>query len=495
MRRSLFLCIVACAVFLDSRGVSAQSATEVVKPGIDPIAVHTLSRLNFFSVAPALLGLSFPTRATVMPDSTDAVAAISDEDPTTGTQLEVEPSVLAIQKSGLTNTVTTFFRYITTPNLHTLTYSAQKPRTGTWSSTLLPLPVGYDSDGDPNLDGNFSTVGVAPKRIYNVGLLFNSTGGKTGVGVWRSDDAGVTWSGPTVVDTRPAGNILVDKPAITVTPGVTTQAGWVYAAYVIADMSNAANFKIYVAGSLDGGVTFGAPVLVVTGNVSDPQIVSEPTTGALYVVYPNYSDRSIRMKKSTSAGVAWDPETVAVTGRAFVMPGTEQIGGGVWALTLPTARYNARAVCVSVVWHEREAQDVSNRFTDVWYVAKTATGWLAPVKISDSAAGKDQFYPALDYDESGNMFVGFYDRRESPTNSLYKEYAANIKPDGSPLGPNFATSTFTTDPSQLSPRTGFVGDYQSTFYSNYGDLQQWVSAFSGGGGGGLLNSIWLAHLN
>jgi hypothetical protein len=150
------------------------------------------------------------------------------------------------------------------------------------------------------------------------------------------------------------------------------------------------------------------------------------------------------------------------------------LNGNVRAATLPVARYNWVANCVSVVWHEFESP-VPGAHTDIYYAAKTSSGWHAKQRVNANTTN-DQFQPTIDFDNSGNLMVTFYDRSQDPANKYYLESWQRIDYLGNRL--DFGTvSTPLSDPNAFGDM--FIGDYQSSWFWNFTDVY-----------GSRFNAVW-----
>jgi hypothetical protein len=345
------------------------------------------------------------------------------------------------------------------------------------------MPAGYTQSGDPLMDENSSTTGIAPLRKYVTGIIYqdNSTNrdvAPNAIGVWHSDDGGITWSQPTLAATNSDQNFFLDKPAINVSQWAGNN-GTVFVAYMLLDLrSNPTAPQLRIVRSTDGGITFSQSFLVTSGNIEGPQILTSPYGDKVYVLWPDYTLNAIRMKTSTSSLLLWSEGETAATGNLVPNSAPYLNGGtGVRATTLPMARYNWVNNSVSVVWHEFESS--SSNQTDIFYVAKTANGWQAKKRINTTALN-DQFMPGFDFDSSGHFMVTFYDRSQDPSNLLYKESWVRTDYLGNVLGSG-ALSVPASDPcAYASPCTIpfiFIGDYQDSWWWNFSD--QYGNRFNG----------------
>jgi hypothetical protein len=415
----------------------------------------------------------------------------------------VEPSVISISIGSSTYTASTYIQRLPTgltqPQFRYRNYAAATVdlTNPNWTRTLLPIPSGYTQSGDPWMDENSFSDGIAPKRIYVAGIIFQDTSctmngcvPPNAIGLWHSDNGGLTWSQPTLVDVNlNSGAIFLDKPAVAVATYSGTK-GSVYVAYnkdIVGSPS-----QILVAKSTDGGLTFAPPAAVASGNIVGAQILTQPLSDKVYLIWVDYGLNAIRMSTSTGPAISWTTPETAATGN--MVPGTDPqntLNGNVKATTLPTARYNWVANAVSVAWHEFESSS-PGAHTDIYYTAKTSSGWQPKKRINVNTTN-DQFMPGMDFDNSGNLMVTFYDRSQNSANQLYMESWQRIDYLGNRL--DFGTLSFApSDPNLFNDR--FIGDYQTSWFLNFSDAygSRFNAAWTQQTVGGTLGDIFMTGI-
>ncbi|MGI8785096.1 MAG: hypothetical protein ACR2L2_15780 [Acidobacteriota bacterium] len=394
---------------------------------------------------------------------------------------DVEPAVIAIDIDGTTHTTTTYIKYVTESNLPRI-YFSKTVVFGNYIEGQLSVPADYAKSGDPFLAQNPFTDGVAPKRMYNSGVVFNSPcfTAPSGIAVWYSDSGGYPWSSAVVLARSDIATIVLDKPDIEVSQAPTSR-GWVYVAFVQFDCINPNVSVLKIYRSSDGGASFQLASSVITGNVWSPQVLVNPFFGNVYVIWTDMVNKQIWMARSTDVWAStWTYELVANVDPVSGSINNGTINGEVRAITSTSAKFNSVANSICVVWHEREPgspPDVNR--TDVYFQSKTGSGWLPTKVLIDDNPIRDQFHPALDYDGTGRLMVAWYDRVEDPTNFKYHQYVTYITTDGTRLQNKARVSTFDTDPFNFTPIRGFVGDYQDMWLWTYGGTQKYVSAWVG----------------
>lgn len=390
---------------------------------------------------------------------------------------DVEPAILSLTLANSTiRTATTWIKQTSDPNPvagggRFRNQFASTTDFTTWSPGQLPIPTGYTQSADPLMDANGFNDGVKPLRMYTTGIIYQDRScGFTpnSIGLWHSDNAGLSWSSPALVDTSTSTSIFLDKPDVAVS-WWSGSRGWVYVAYLRYACSNPNNSQLVVRRSTDGGSTFGAASTVTTGNVQGAQLAVNPFNGTVYLVWVDFNLNAIRMSFASSSAASWSTPETAATGN-LVGPSSAFLGN-VRALTLPMVRYNWVASRLSVVWHEFESSTSSR--TDIFYTARTTSGWLAKQRVN-SVRTNDQFMPSLDFDNNGNQLVMFYDRAPDSRNEFYKESWACITPAGGSLGSGTLTMPL-SNPDQHGNM--FIGDYQDNWYWGFADT--WGDRFNG----------------
>lgn len=360
---------------------------------------------------------------------------------------------------------------------------------------VVLMPTGYTISGDPWMSSNPYAAGVRPKTMYTAGSTYNKSGGfltaPTSIRLWSSDFGGEAWSnGGSQVQVDNTSGYLLDKPEVSVSHHTNT-LGHTYVVYLRVNQADEAQNSIRVRRSRTGGArsfslpTWDPEVLIAEGLVTGPQVAVNSLTGAVYVLWVDYTAKKIKMRTSTDGAQTFGAaEDVA----SFVPAGSNGccvINGGIRAITLPHLRYNSAADRLSVIWHAAESSTTTTK-TDLFYTSRTPTGaWSAPVQYS---RGNDQFMPAIDYAGSGNLLATFYDRQHDPNNKLYREAYLYISPTGSVLTP---VGTLTG--SDSDPTSYFIGDYQMVFYWTFADGARWNASWtkkpSGGSGDIFLSGI------
>lgn len=334
----------------------------------------------------------------------------------------------------------------------------------------LSVPTDIDYSGDPML---YPSNGSGPygSRVYASALIGNTS--VTGVGLWHSDDNGLTWSGCQTV-TSVTAPTTIDKPSVAVSWHAGT-VDYVYVAYVLW---SSGSDHVMITRSTDGGANWDTPVEVgASSNLTDP-IVMVAANGYVYVAWPDYAvtPQRIRLARSPDVGTiagTWAVDTNGPSGN-FVFGGTTasptQLNGHLRAFTVPMARYNWITNRVQIVWHDWEP---SGSRTDVRFASKGTNGWssvqtLNNENLSCSPYTTDQFMPALDFDPNGYAVVTFYDRQVNCGDTWYDLHFVQLDANENIVqSSTLVNAGFDSDPA-CDPDPyyayNFIGDYQGVWF-------------------------------
>jgi hypothetical protein len=132
----------------------------------------------------------------------------------------------------------------------------------TWRRAALPKRDGVTGGGDPWVA--FDQTGTAYLSCLH-GARTESGERTSGVGIYRSDDGGITWAGPAMLPGR-----AYDRPVLVV--GAPHKAGQT-TLHVVVSQGTRHDFgsanPISISTSLDGGRTFAQPVQVLFNNLNN----------------------------------------------------------------------------------------------------------------------------------------------------------------------------------------------------------------------------------
>ncbi len=283
----------------------------------------------------------------------------------------------------------------------------------------------------------------------------------------RSDDNGATWTRMTNVTMQDRNNIAVDPH----------DSDHVLLTY--SELPGSNRIKGYQ--SFDGGRTWGASFFIggpapVQGyeQSSQPQIAND---GTIYVGYQQYLDSSGGcaggvqnvLAVSTDAGATFTQTVLDILqGGACT---TQQFGRGIFCINTGGSNFRSRShpiIGVDPVDSQTVYMIYSGGELETSYTCAGGTGWHSdilfrksidggqtfsdPIAINQDGTGSDQYYPWVDVDVDGTIWVGWNDRRDDPNNFKSLWYQAYSTDQG---------DTWTEYPVaqvQTQPST-FIGDY------------------------------------
>ncbi len=318
----------------------------------------------------------------------------------------------------------------------------------TW--TLVPVGDGQDHLGfhtrfDPavvfDADGN---VYVA----YGVSYPLVNTE-RTSLVVSKSTDGGRTYNQAVIIG---SANRVINVPghdkwvlATGPDPAVPGRQN-VYIAWTwnIPTPSGNVDQQIAVSRSIDGGLTFSLPVVINDDSIAgrDRALVADPSVGPdgeLYVSWNDIdpTDHSIFVDRSFDGGLTWGADVlVEATTMAWRTPIPAQPDRGVGAapvmdVDVSAGMYRDR-IYLAYCQPGANGLDILLRFSD-----DQAQSWSAPVRVNDDATARDQFLPWVDTGRTtGVLGVVFYDAREDPLNWSVKVYSALSRTGGESFEPN-----------------------------------------------------------
>ncbi|HYC88396.1 MAG TPA: hypothetical protein VEO54_04225 [Thermoanaerobaculia bacterium] len=389
---------------------------------------------------------------------------------------DYEPAVIVNRFSGIDRVTTAFMKYDTgtiNPNLHFRTTTDFVNFTG----GQLPLPAGHSRSADPMLAQNYSTLGAFPKRTYcsGISLQINASGQYTNgaLNVWHTDNPGTTPWTLTTVDTATSPQLL-DKPSIWTSWHSGTR-GYTYLVAVLVNGSTN-TFRVYRKTTTNTWTLVNSQ-FSGTGGMQSPIVTVDVNTGHVYLVWVNWSARTISIARSTNQGVNFGAPVTFDAGP--VVNGSGNVcdvnnANCLRGTTTLMARPNATDGSIGVIWHRRDF--VGSLNTDVYFNAfdyATQT-WRGARLVNDNSTG-DQFNPALDPDANGNYMVTWYDRRHDPNDRKYHLYGAKLDPSGNPLEASnvlLFSGVRPSDPNQF-PADGagrrYMGEYQ--------DVWEWLGTW------------------
>ena len=397
--------------------------------------------------------------------------------------------------------------------------------------TPATAPTGeHATEVEPDTFAWGSTVVSA----FQVGRVFN--GGATDIGFATSTNGGVSWTHGFLPDTSqeamsPGPYFSVSDPSV----AYDARDGVWMVSWLGAHFSGGGIVDVLVSRSTDGGLTWGAPVVVAaTGVFYDKNwttcdnFPTSPFYGNCYTEFDNANSRDLElMSTSSDGGLTWGPPTptadavhglggqpVAQPSGRVIVP-FEALGGqmrafssddggatwnasvlissitshrvaGVRTSPLPSAEIN-RDGTVYVTWQDSRFEPGGAANDIVLSSSADGNTWSGPVRIPiDPADGTvDHFIPGLAVNRSSGgaqtqlALTYYFDRNPScsgPTCEIQVGFTSSLD-----NGKTWSSPEVLSDPMQLgwlAPTTQgvMVGDYISTSF--LAGQQRVVNAFA-----------------
>ena len=295
----------------------------------------------------------------------------------------------------------------------------------TWGGVDLPLPPakgnGIDFGSDPSLA--FDSRGNV---FYGYIVVFFGNGNGingTAVGVARSSDGGRTYPQFTLFSQEGGSGHFNDKPIITADSNpLSPFRDNVYIAWDAA-AGGSTGGGVRVARSTDHGATF------TTTRVDDPRgpgraIGADPfvgPNGEVYVAWNDFAANTIAFTRSLDGGVTWGSPVVISTKRLpFDIAIPAEFSRG--ALVYPSCdadrsagAQRGRLVCSWMDLNAAGNTDILTSFSD-----DGGRTWTPAAPATDALGGVDRFNHWLAIDPvTGDVNVSFYDTRNDTTGSRF----------------------------------------------------------------------------
>lgn len=358
-------------------------------------------------------------------------------------------------------------------------YAYTLDRGESWTDTFLDLPS-YPSQTEVSIaadsNGNFYIC-----------MIGNDTTSQStsDIIILQSTDGGINWLQPIISvpgsseyhDIMP--NMIVDNTPF-------SSRGYIYVTWVryADDISSS---LVYSTLSDNGGQSFYPPVQVS----DDPGIVRWPNV-SIRSAFGN-ADVDVCWYRSHYPGILFDHSVTeawswghdywpTVTG-AY----NDEINGGIFVSTTPFMAGDNQHQSSGYEKAYVIYMDSSNSNWDIF--CSTITSFLNggeyidfswPIRVNDDAPGNDidQFMPAIAVDETGNVHVAFFDRRNDPENLLYDIYYTSSADSGNNWTSNVRVSNISSDPS-LPGVAGQIGNRIGIAAWNGNVLITWTDTRNG----------------
>jgi len=363
-----------------------------------------------------------------------------------------------------------------------------------WSSRSHGLswaPFTTCSGGSAATNGNYdraSDVWLSwgpDDALYQVSLGFDWDTGDNGITVSRSDDHGITWGTPKVVDRSKRTSFTKgdDKESITADP---YRPGTVYVvwdrysatspAYSDGHGQNSNKGPAFFSKSTDGGRTWSDPAVIFgrdNGTLANQLLVLP--NGTLVDFFVDFVttnvkggvswSQSLREIRSSDGGRTWSASTTVspMSPNGAFDPATgEYIRGGdyLFDVAVDTGTGALYAVWQDAMFGDGVDQVAFSRSLD------GGLTWSMPVRVSRSsrpeAAYRQAFCPSVDVSSNHAVGITYYDFRLSPAGGDLVDYWGATSGDGGVGWGGDTRLTTSSFPAWRAPDAGglMIGDYE-----------------------------------
>lgn len=321
----------------------------------------------------------------------------------------------------------------------------------TWHGNgLLPGVV-------PDFDGNASVAFDGHGRGYVCAIQATTAQPRHGNAyVWRTDDGGRSFSSPVTAISAGAG--VADHPSLVISQHPATSTPRLY---IAARMFNTGNDGIVLVRSLDGGRTFGQPLLLAAPTAT--QVATLPMAaigpdGTLCVIYilvdTSNGAAALKAAASTDGGESFaEPASLASATSLSPDLGDVTIESGAWVAASP---YEPRFYAVMTAFDD-------NTTTSSLLLAASTDGartWNPPITLATS---NQTIYlqPQAAVDARGRVAVSVYALSIAAAKIDVMLYLS--EPGRTVFGPPQRVTTQSFDPRQAinTGSTRWLGNYQA----------------------------------
>lgn len=338
------------------------------------------------------------------------------------------------------------------------------------SNVAFAAPLSISSDQYTNTDSQHATQVEPDSFAWGNTIVAAaqtgrfSNGGSSNINVTTSTDGGATWHSvglPGLTNNAPVGGGSFDRVSDPVVAYDARHNVWMVSTLPLTGRGNvsAVAVGVYTSRSLDGGLTWGNPILVTGSNVGSPDknwIVCDNTStspffGNCYTEWDNNADGNrIYMSTSSDGGLTWGAakrtanNATGIGGQPLVQPnGTVVVpidnanetallsfrstdGGATWGATsvitainhhtvagglrtgpLPSAEIDASGK-VYVSWQDCRFRKRCAANDIVFVTSTDGVSWssIQRIPIDGTNSGIDHFIPGLAVDPTSSGATG-----------------------------------------------------------------------------------------
>lgn len=287
---------------------------------------------------------------------------------------------------------------------------------------------------------------------------------------------------PTVIDTQPCNGTFtgtfvcpasLDKPLITVdsVPG-SPNNGTIYVYYTVFCNANPCTYgsgtipafgsAIVESHSPGAGLPFSAPQ-IVSGSLSAEQFsyIVVDSHGVPHAFFDDFSSPETNMYMSTLTSGGWVVNPTPVATSLFLSFASINWGFRSFGTVAPGCGiYQDTAYCAFSA-NQVGTGPVESGVSVYLATVNTQTGSSTISRVNNDPINNsaDHFFPWATTKTDGSVYVGFYDDRDDPFNTLVKYWVAKSTDGGATFPNQRAVSTAAFNPCTGFPGCGFFGDY------------------------------------
>ena len=355
-----------------------------------------------------------------------------------------------------------------------LNYSTSFDGGVTWQEGLLPALTA--PSGGRWQKASDPWVAFGPdNRAYAASLLFNETSPDNAIGVSRSLDGGLTWTAPVeVFRSNPDFN---DKEAVGADtfPG-SPHFGNVYVTWDINPASQTSFQRLVVSRSTDGGVRWNVPVTIRETDSNVGAIPAVGPDGTVYLVWVGGPGDAVKAKLFFSKST--DGGVSWTRPRKLLkfraLGVPNQRVGG----PLPSFAVDPVSGALYIGWEDRRWTGVDQ--ATIISSRDGGESWSEPRRVSDGPDDAPSYTVSVATNTEGQVAVSYYSLRNDPQRRFAADKYCSISVDG---GVSFRPATRLTSESfdvRFAAQAGgnyFLGDYAGLTGTGRSFQALWISTF------------------
>lgn len=285
----------------------------------------------------------------------------------------------------------------------------------TWSTVLLPLPAGFAGIEAPHIDYIFPNTFVVAAHAFDADGLSGS------ILSYISNDNASSFGAPVIVN-QGFGQFVNDDQVVVISDkaGSSPFFGNIYTGYTHDyNTQFIPGNTIFFNQSQDGGNSYERPLLLSSVNVFEEfPGIAITLNGILIVGWitqpPGTSEFIVRISQDGGSTFAAQTIITSVVVVPSPLPGYQFRCLTYPSLAADISNAPASRGNVYAVW-----QDYREGYSDIFLSISTDFGqtWGAPKPIANSPVGSQNFFPAITVSPTdGAVFVSYYTNRVSPLN-------------------------------------------------------------------------------